>query len=786
MRKLLFLLTFSLLTNCSFAQDPLSEKMNWYDKAKPTTNLFVHFDKNVYSGNETVWFSGYLIRTRDIRKHHIMSVSLVNDKDNKVVLEDRFVMKNGFSFGNITLPDSIPAGNYRFLVITDYTINKHPEVSFSQPITIKSMLEPAFKASMKIVSTENKTSKILVSVTTADSRFLPKPTEVTYTYGKAKQTIKTDASGQALLILEQQDHLTDPNVYVKLTYEKDSTFLNMALPQPKSTPSVKFYPEGGNMVSSLINNVGWEVKDQQRNPIAVKAYLYKNNKVMDTLNTNNHGLGSFKIFAEEGAQYTLKVISPLLKDTAFVLPEPKNNGIGLNITNAVVNDTLKLNLRAKQHEKLNLRVHNFRESFLYTKFELQAGMRSLKIPLSQVPKGLATVTITDSLDRPITERLFFAHYDNTEKINITTDKPAYGIREKVDLSLKLQDFDETTVVSVAVVQDNRIDQDKMKDIESYTYLNNELNNIPIHTKGSTYKDKKYLEQLLLIKGWRRYNWQELANTQTADTAKTHQNLLFLGAVTKSKKPLTKSVAVGAMGDDRIRLVSTEENGTFDFNNSELYTASGKKMFFFLNNNTDPSYKFTVANQLVETSERIAKLPRLEEKLPPLTLADNSDLFIKSTEKAIRLKEVVISEKVKPKGGFGPNSCGDYVCPYGILNCQNHYGDPKNTQPIKGKTYKSNGQTMTYNGCNVSDESIFFKTEGIHIHKEFYADTYKDPLEPAYFSTIFWNHSLILGKDKPANLSFYTSDIVGKFRVVVQGISQNQVLYSEKFFEVKRK
>jgi hypothetical protein len=64
--------------------------------------------------------------------------------------------------------------------------------------------------------------------------------------------------------------------------------------------------------------------------------------------------------------------------------------------------------------------------------------------------------------------------------------------------------------------------------------------------------------------------------------------------------------------------------------------------------------------------------------------------------------------------------------------------------------------------------------------------YKDPQEPAFFSTIYWNYGLILNGNKEANLEFYTSDITGKFRVVVQGITNNDVIYGEHYFDVKPK
>lgn len=70
----------------------------------------------------------------------------------------------------------------------------------------------------------------------------------------------------------------------------------------------------------------------------------------------------------------------------------------------------------------------------------------------------------------------------------------------MNLKLKLKNINENAIVSIAVIQDNKIEPGKITDIESHTYLTNELAN----RKDSTYKNQKYLEQLLQIKGWRGY------------------------------------------------------------------------------------------------------------------------------------------------------------------------------------------------------------------------------------------------------------------------------------------
>jgi hypothetical protein len=50
--------------------------------------------------------------------------------------------------------------------------------------------------------------------------------------------------------------------------------------------------------------------------------------------------------------------------------------------------------------------------------------------------------------------------------------------------------------------------------------------------------------------------------------------------------------------------------------------------------------------------------------------------------------------------------------------------------------------------------------------------------------LYWNYCALTNANGELELSFYTSDIPGKFRIVVQGIAKELVLYGEQFFEVR--
>ncbi len=787
-----FLLIFFQLQS-SFAQEAISDKMKWLAMAKPTSNLFVHFDKNVYSNNETVWLTGYLIKEAkvEISKHHVMAITLIRDIDSNLIIEDRFLMDKGLSFGSITLPDSLLTGNYHFLAYTDKLINGLPEVVFSQKITLKTNIDPAFKASMKVTSdhTSKDNPKVLLSVTSKDNRFLPKPLSVNYRYGSINKTAKTDASGQLLMNLTPQQNLSDPNLYVKLKYEKDSSFISMALPQAKGKAEVKFYPEGGNLIGGLLSNIGWEVKDQQKMPVALKAFLYENNEIIDTIETSSYGIGKFWLLPKKGSNYKVKLIHSNLVDSVYLLPKAIDNGLSVNIRNAVVKDTLRMYIRSNAVNKLTIIVHNFKQEFLNIPFELKNQLRVIAIPLVDVPKGLATVTILDSLSRPLAERMFFAHYTDVERFEIATDKKIYDQREKVSLKLKLKE-DEKAIVSIAVVQDNRLELKKMNDIESYSYLNNELNNLPLSVKGSIFKDKGYLEQVLLVKGWRRYTWQDLEKIKLKDTVSRLDSLELRGIVTKLKKPITNAVTIGTLGGQKVVLVETNESGQFKLSTDDLITAAGKKTYVFVINAAKLPYfpKIEIDDSFTKTAKSLSKSANLQDPILPSTLVNNAELVLKGNEKAIRLNEVVI--KSKNDNGFnytrGANACGDYVCIYNILNCKNHVTDYGNKPPVPGNFYLENGIRTLYQACKVPDEQTFHQIKAIHLEKEFYINDYKDPQEPAFFSTIYWNYGIMLTNKNATDISFYTSDITGKFRIVIQGISSNDVVYADQFFEVKAK
>jgi hypothetical protein len=77
---------------------------------KRSSTLFVHFDKNIYSNSESVWFTAYITKTNTINLHHTLAVALVRNDDRSVLAAGKYVMEKEMAFGNLFLPDSLPTG----------------------------------------------------------------------------------------------------------------------------------------------------------------------------------------------------------------------------------------------------------------------------------------------------------------------------------------------------------------------------------------------------------------------------------------------------------------------------------------------------------------------------------------------------------------------------------------------------------------------------------------------------------------------------------------------------
>jgi len=774
--------------------DSLQAILALFSRTHASDVLYVHTDKTLYTNNETIWFAAYLINQgkQKIYDHNILSVSLMREDDRKIFFEQQHVIKDGLSRGSVVVPANTPPGNYLFNACTDVLDqNGKPLVVFSQPITIKSVTQSRFSATVGLLDTAiiNGVIRATVSLTIKDYDRKGKPA-ITYGVGGGKTNkiaLADEENSATISIPAAQLGGADPVLLTEVSYDYDTLYLSLKLPKVRSKGlNVRFFPEGGNIIEGLENSIALEATTMAGLPVSLNGTLYAKQKVVSTISTNSYGVGRFELQPDAGSRYTfvVKANNYLDRDSTYKLPDVLNNSVVLHLNNAVVNDTLAINLYSKTDNKVKVLVHNYREEYALLDAEANAAGKKLNIPVSALPKGIAAVTVLGEDAKPLAERLFFAHYDQKINAFIKPEKDAYNERDSVQVNVLLTDQSGNAlqgVLSVAAVQDSRIEGDKETDIESYFYLNHDLGPLPRDPQGRGFNNKDFLEDMFLTRGWRRYTWQGLMQTKSTDTLNIGPPPEFNGVMLHRGKPLKDTTQLLVLRNKNFDKLKTLPNGSFTLNRQLLEISEGKQVHIWTDLLEQKAYSVQLDNPFKGINSRLADAVVLKNWGVAERIESSLDQQLKGLQKSIVLNEV----NIKGQKSNGPmyglrNECGDYVCQAGYLNC--FYHTPANSKvyaPVKGQAIVGG----IYQGCtSMGKEVLAIYSEP----REFYGlNRSADGLmEQQYLSTLFWKPGVTTNRKGEASFSFYTGDITGKFRIIVQGVSGKRVGYGNGEIEVK--
>ncbi|MBB4108677.1 hypothetical protein [Pedobacter zeae] len=725
-----------------------------------------------------------------MKQYHTLYLSLVNNKDSSVVLQHKFLIDKGCSFGAITLPDSLPGGTYRFVANTNLKVNGQPDGVFIQPITIKSATVTALTQSISVIKPyDERTRKgtALLRILTSDNRFVENA-QIRYQIGKGKRilqagTAKSSIIGELMIDYPADEITTDNNeLFISIKKGSDTSYTRFSLPiRNESRYAVKFYPEGGCLVNGLVSKVGFEIKDNEGTYLKAKAVLYADHEVLDTIATNAMGIGTFMIQPQLTKNYTMRILGEGGERGEHKLPEILSKGVVLTSGSAVANNEFKIRIAANAVTKVHLIMHNFSDIFLQTPLILSAGTpQNVRFQLDSVPAGLQAVTVLDSNYKPLAERIFFAHYDQINTISIDGGKQEYFTRDSVKLKLNIMDRDKKPLVgmvSVSCVQANRVLLANQTNIVDHFYLHN-LKEFSANSFGQTYSNTGYLDELLLIKGWRRYKWPE---TKINPHDPLLSSLGYDGVITRKNKQLKVPMALSTIAGRNLNFLSTDSLGHFSIPYSSLVINEARlPVWLAMSTSRYDQYELKINEPQSELKKYLKQQTYVLPNTKTGIMGENS-MSITSAA-GIRLKEVVIKKVKDERTNFAKNAfaneCGDYVCMYNILNCPNHYGNPGNKNPLKGGMYKTAGGGSTvYQGCVGQERKPnLVILRGINLPKEFYIADINNKQEPISSATVYWNYQLLIDGETPLN--FNTGDINGKFKIIVQGVTASGVVYGE--------
>jgi len=758
--------------------------------------LYVTTDKTLYTPGEVIWFAGYLLPTGqkpDSLNPDILSVALLKTDTTDYSIQKNYFINEGLCSGSMSLPQNLSPGIYHLIAATNILkASGLPAHVFRTTISIKSVNKPPFITEFTIDSTrKSDTTFLTAQAVLANGKYVNgKGNTIKYHLFNQKPKIeKLGLTGNAILAIPKSDLKKSDNIlYTATTCDNSTQYFNLQIPLTNvDSLIVKFYPQQISLVAGIQNKIWWRTFSANNKPVSVKASLLEDSRVIDTIQTDEDGIGSFDFIPVNHKQYSLRVVEPGYNQQ-YSLPKIEPRGVVLDVTDlAPSTDTLLAIVRTNYDNAFKISMSNSNDTSTWVSDVLHINQaKRLKLSLTDLPKGLHTLGLLNEKDSLLSRQMFFAHFDKNNIARITTNKAEYRAREKVEVKTSFTDEKGESpqgIFTAYCVLLNRIEPEKKQKITNYYYYDYWLQDGYMQTN---YLDRVNLNNRLQLSG------NNLLNRQLIPT--TPSKLIIQGnTFRKDNRKIKDSINLLISTGSNTILIKTDKNGTFTPSVSDLVVSEGRPLWIkpingATGSNKTKNYVFEIKNPMLIPMQQLKKIPY--QNIIPGFAQTTRELIMKDSFAWATLETVVVKAKQNEltRDVFYTNSCGDYVCGAGILNCPNHLpGSAGNKKPVKGQSYRMDptkfGPQVTYQGC--IDDDVMDNIEPIFTGRKFEGmDSARlaDTGTLSELATIYWQPFIVINKQTV--FDFYTSDLTGKYKIVIEGVAVNgQPFYAEKIITI---
>ncbi len=302
-------------------------------------------------------------------------------------------------------------------------------------------------------------------------------------------------------------------------YQQDIRIINTksayTISKTTVTPTLAFFPEGGDAIENMINKIAFKTNDQFGRPVNIKGVVQNQaGKVVDSLRIQHNGMGFFHISPIHGETYTAKWKDEKGKEYTTPLPAAKAEGVVLQVMPTGPKKFFTVNAAPGSSLKM---VHvvgtmNQFEVFKLNK-DISAGEIKGSIPVQSLPSGILTITVFNENYTPLAERILFVNnIDYLFQPEFTVEHWGLNKRARNDVSITVPD---SLVASLSIaVTDADIDKDTTHNIVSDLLLTSDLRgqvfDPAYYLSDTSEKVSRDLDLVMMTHGWRRFNWADVA------------------------------------------------------------------------------------------------------------------------------------------------------------------------------------------------------------------------------------------------------------------------------------
>ncbi len=568
----------------------IKEKLTEYNTKLPEDRLYLQMDKPFYEPGDDIWFSAFVRDGASLKASHksdIVHIELINPKGT-VEKKITIVAKNGKAAGDFSIDKEALGGLYKIRAYTNWMKNEGEDNAYVKDIQVQDIVLPNLKmkldfekkafgagdqvvAKLELNTNENKplSNYKIKYVANIDGQKVVELADVTDEDGI--KYVKFDLPKK----LKSNDGLLN----IMIDYNGSTESISRSIPIILNTVKFTMFPEGGDLVCGLDNNVAFSALNEFDKPADVEGVvLTEKGSRVASFSSFHMGMGAFKFNPQPNENYIVKITKPEGITQTFPVPSSLERGYVMNIDNSKSGE-IAVDINSTEKEGLAIVAQVRGKIYYSTLIDAQERNNKFIFPTSNFPVGVAQITLFDSKGIARAERLAFVNKDKQLSVSVETEKEKYLPREKVKMTVTVKDergLPMPANLSMAVVNDQLISfaDDKSGNILSQLLLQQDLKGKieepAFYFNKKEAKADKALDYLLMTNGWRRFTWEKLIEEEMPQIIFPGQRALIGGTVLDAQtgKPIENATVKITNGTE----VNAGTEGKFSIKNIDLSTA----------------------------------------------------------------------------------------------------------------------------------------------------------------------------------------------------------------------
>jgi len=328
---------------------------------------------------------------------------------------------------------------------------------------------------------------------------------------------------------------------------------------------LKFYPEGGNIITGASSTVVVRATDLEGNPVEIKGLVRDNyDAVMAGFTTDEYGLSKFD-FESSGHRQYRAVINDNGKEKNYSLPAFNFFGGQISVTKASTDYMVRVLLGDSIYTKnaLTYLIAISKDNMVFG--SIGRGLYQVAVPESKLPNGIVTFYLFDEGFHLLSERSVYVK-NNSLTVEVKTDKNIYSQREKVTLDLSMTDKDQQAVpslVAISVFDSTFSDPAKVCPMIPTDYSDKTIDNIFL-AKDECLSEKE--KDLLMM--MRESSYSRLSKNLKNITSTDNDSLLYVKGVVLNGQQEPAAGKIITLISNSANVIfhsdTTNDNGRFRF------------------------------------------------------------------------------------------------------------------------------------------------------------------------------------------------------------------------------